>query len=84
MKRFEVPQAMVDTLFAEAERQKVKPRDDAERQRTLPMLRLQLKALIARDIWDMNEYFRLMNEPHREQSGRSDYGQVKTGWLKSY
>ena len=62
MKRFEVPQAMVDTLFAEAERQKVKPRDDAERQRTLPMLRLQLKALIARDIWDMNEYFRLMNE----------------------
>ena len=62
MKRFEVPQAMVDTLFAEAERQKVKPRDDAERKRTLPMLRLQLKALIARDIWDMNEYFRLMNE----------------------
>ena len=62
MKHFEVPQAMVDTLFAEAERQKVTPRDDAERQRTLPMLRLQLKALIARDIWDMNEYFRLMNE----------------------
>ena len=62
MKRFEVPQAMVDTLFAEDERQKVKPRDDAERKRTLPMLRLQLKALIARDIWDMNEYFRLMNE----------------------
>ena len=62
MKRFEVPQAMVDPLFAEAERQKVNPRDDAERKRTLPMLRLQLKALIARDIWDMNEYFRLMNE----------------------
>lgn len=40
----------------------MKPRDDAERKRTLPMLRLQLKALIARDIWDMNEYFRLMNE----------------------
>ena len=62
MKHFEVPQAMVDSLFAEAERQKVKPRDDEERRNTLPMLRVQLKALIARDIWDMNEYFRLMNE----------------------
>ena len=62
MKHFEVPQAMVDSLFAEAERQKVKPRDDEERNNTLPMLRVQLKALIARDIWDMNEYFRLMNE----------------------
>ena len=62
MKNFEVPQAMVDSIFAEAERQKVKPRDEKERNNTLPMLRVQLKALIARDIWDMNEYFRLMNE----------------------
>ena len=65
MKHFEVPQAMVDSLFAEAERQKVKPRDDEERNNTLPMLRVQLKALIARDIWDMNEYYRIMNEENR-------------------
>lgn len=26
------------------------------------MLRQQLKALVARDIWDMNEYYRIMNE----------------------
>ena len=26
------------------------------------MLRLQLKALIARDLWDMSEYFSVMNE----------------------
>ena len=61
-KNFEIPQAMVDSLIAEAARQKVKPADNAELKRTLPQLRLQLKALVARDIWNMNEYFQLMNE----------------------
>ena len=28
----------------------------------LPQLKLQMKALIARDLWEMNEYFRIMNE----------------------
>ncbi|MBR6445166.1 MAG: S41 family peptidase [Prevotella sp.] len=59
---FEVPQSMIDDVVAEAEKQNVKPKDDAELQQTLPMLRMQLKALIARDIWDMNEYFAIINE----------------------
>ena len=59
---YEVPQAMTDSIFAEAERLKLKPLDDNAKRSTLPMLRLQLKALIARDIWDMNEYYRIMNE----------------------
>ena len=59
---FEVPQSMIDEVVAEAEKQKVKPKDDAELQQTLPMLRMQLKALIARDIWEMNEYFAIINE----------------------
>ncbi len=59
---FQVPQAMTDSIFAEAERLKIKPFSKEECDNTLPMLRLQLKALIARDIWDMNEYFRIMNE----------------------
>ncbi|MBR5634979.1 MAG: S41 family peptidase [Prevotella sp.] len=59
---FEVPQSMIDDVVAEAEKQKVKPKDDAELQQTLPMLQMQLKALIARDIWDMNEYFAIINE----------------------
>ena len=58
---FQVPQSVIDGIMAEAEKQKVKAKDDAELQRTLPYLRLQLKALIARDLWDMNEYFQLMN-----------------------
>ena len=40
----------------------MKPKDDDELQRTLPYLRLQLKALVARDLWDMSEYFQIMNE----------------------
>ncbi len=59
---YQVPQAMTDSIFAEAERMKLKPFSKEECDKTLPMLRLQLKALIARDIWDMNEYFRIMNE----------------------
>ena len=59
---FQVPQAMTDSIFAEAKRQKLSPLDDKEKSSTLPMLRLQLKALVARDIWDMNEYYRIMNE----------------------
>ena len=29
---------------------------------TVPYLRTQLKALIARDIWEMNEYFQIINQ----------------------
>ena len=45
-----------------AEKQKIKPVDDAELQRTLPRLKSQLKALVARDLWDMSEYFAIINE----------------------
>lgn len=62
---YHVPQAMTDSIFAEAERLKIKPCTKADRDKTLPMLTLQLKALIARDIWDMNEYYRIMNESNR-------------------
>ena len=62
---YPVPQAMTDSIFAEAERLKIKPCTKADRDKTLPMLTLQLKALIARDIWDMNEYYRIMNESNR-------------------
>ena len=59
---FEVPQSLVDDVLAEGKKQKLEPKNDEELQKTLPYLRLQLKALIARDIWDMSEYFSIMNE----------------------
>ena len=60
--QYEVPQSLVDTIFAEGEKQGIKPRDEAELQKTIPYLSLQLKALIARDLWDMSEYFSVFNE----------------------
>jgi len=59
---YEVPQQLIDHIRAEGEKQKITPKDDAELQRTLPYLRLQMKALIARDLWNMDEYFAIFNE----------------------
>lgn len=61
-KEFEVPQEVIDKLMADAEAGGVKPKDGDELQRTLPYLRMQLKALVARDLWDMSEYYCIMNE----------------------
>lgn len=60
--QFQVPQSLVDAIMKEADKQKIKPKDEAEREKTLPYLKLQLKGLIARDLWDMSEYFSIMNE----------------------
>ena len=59
---FEVPQSLIDNIIEEGKNQDIKPKDDDELQRTIPVLRYQLKALVARDLWDMNEYFRIFNE----------------------
>ncbi len=58
---FEVPHALIDEIVAEGKKQKVEPKDEAEMKQTLPYLRTQLKALIARDLWDMSEYFQIIN-----------------------
>lgn len=59
---YEVPQTLIDAIIADGEKQGVKPRDEAELAKTIPYLSLQLKALIARDLWDMSEYFSVFNE----------------------
>ena len=60
--QFETPQSLIDAIMKEANEKNIKPKDEDERTKTLPMLKLQLKALIARDLWDMSEYFSIMNE----------------------
>ena len=59
---YEVPQSLIDAVVSEGEKQSIKPKDEAELEKTLPYLRLQLKALIARDLWDMSEYYSVFNE----------------------
>ena len=60
--RYEVPASLTDSIIAEAKRKKVEPKDDKELQETLDDLRFALKATIAYDLWERNEYFRLVNE----------------------
>lgn len=59
---FEIPQTVVDEIIAEGKKQKIKPQDETELSETLPYLKTQLKAFVARDLWDMSEYFQVMNE----------------------
>lgn len=60
--RFVLPQEVVDDVVAEGAKQGVKPLDDAELQASLPLIRTQIKALVARDLWGMSEYFSIINE----------------------
>lgn len=59
-KDFEIDEAFLTDLRALADKEKVKF-DEAQYQRAIPLIKTQLKALIARDLWDMNEYFQVMN-----------------------
>ena len=62
-KQFQVADEVVMEMLAEAERKdSIRAKDDAELQATLPLLRRQMKALVARDLWDMSEYYQVMNE----------------------
>lgn len=57
---FSVPQEMIDILLEKAKESKIQY-TDSMLQATMPVLRIQLKALLARDLWDMNEYFQILN-----------------------
>lgn len=59
---FEIPQSVTDNIIKEGEKKDIKPQDDDELQRTLPYLKAQMKALVARDLWDMSEYYSIFNE----------------------
>ena len=69
---FQVPQPLIDEVMKEGEKQGAKPKDDDELRRTLPYLKAQLKALVARDLFDMSEYFQIINE-------ESDIGKKAVG-----
>lgn len=57
---YEVGQDLLDMLIAEGKAQKVEFNEE-EYKKGLPEIKLQLKALLARDLWDTSEYFQIMN-----------------------
>ena len=59
---FQVPQELIDGIFAEGEKEKVTPKDDEDKAKATENIRMILKGLIARDLWDMSEYFSIIYE----------------------
>lgn len=59
--RFELSEAQFQQLVDAGKADGVEPANEEEREKSKAMLKLQMKALIARDLWDMNEYYQVMN-----------------------
>ena len=59
-KEFELDDAMMQQLIAEGEKEGIKF-DEEQYKKSESLIKLQLKALIARDLWDMNEYYHTIN-----------------------
>lgn len=58
--QFETSDDFLKLLLAEAEKEKIKY-DDVQFNRSKRLIKLQLKALIARDLWNINEYYQVMD-----------------------
>ena len=58
--KFEPDETMMQQLIAEGEKAGVKY-DEEQYRKSESLIKLQLKALIARDLWDMNEYYHTIN-----------------------
>ena len=63
---------MLDVVLKKAEEAKVKFDEEAY-QASLPLLRTQLKALIARDLWEMSNYFEIINTTNESVRAALDY-----------
>lgn len=59
---FQVPQDVIDGIFAEGEKQKIVPKDEEDKAKATENARLILKGMVARDLWDMSEYFSIIYE----------------------
>ncbi len=60
-KSFFVPQTLIDDIISSAKALKIKPCNEEELQSSLSLIRLHIKALIARDLWGMTSFYRIVN-----------------------
>lgn len=58
--KFEINDEILNSMRALADKEKIEF-NEKQYNKALPLIKTQLKALIARDLWDMNEYFQVMN-----------------------
>ncbi len=60
--RYNVPDELLQAVYDEGASMEVQPDDEDERQQTILQLANQLKALVARDLWDMSAYYLIANK----------------------
>jgi carboxyl-terminal processing protease len=61
-KNYQIPDDIIESIFAEAEKKNIKAANEKDRKDSEARIRMIMKALIARDIWDMSEYFAIVYE----------------------
>ena len=68
-KEYEVDENLLNSLLTAtaAEKEKIKF-DSIQYEKSKPLIKLQLKALIARDLWEMNEYYQIMDADNESLS----------------
>jgi carboxyl-terminal processing protease len=59
-KKFDVSNDIMETLKAAGEKEKIEFNEE-QYKKAEPIIKLQIKALVARDLWDMNEYYRVID-----------------------
>ena len=62
--KFEIDDQILNFLREAADKEKIEFNEE-QYNKALPLIKAQLKALIARDLWDMNEYFQVMNATNK-------------------
>ena len=53
---------MIRQLIDLAKKEGITCKNEDEYRKSLPLMKLQLKALIARDLWNTSEYYQIINE----------------------
>ncbi len=61
-KEYDVPMEIVDSIFSAGKRLNVTPANEEERIKAIGEVKMVVKGLTARDIWDMSEYYAIVNE----------------------
>jgi carboxyl-terminal processing protease len=59
-KEYEVDDLFLNQLISSAKKEGIKV-DSTQYAISKPLIKLQLKALVARDLWEMNEYYQIMD-----------------------
>ena len=61
-KNYEIPETFIQDILTRAKDKKITPKDDQELADTRDQLKFMLRALVAYDLWERNEYLYIVNE----------------------